>query len=213
MTKFRFKTSQVLQGDFHLTDLNLLVAFQVNCPGCFIYALPLAGKLHHEYGDRLNILGLSTAFEDFDLNTAEHTQCLVETGEIVGATKLYFSHHGEKTYTLPIHFPVAFDQVGSGPELFDSDDVEHICSLTPSFPQRDKDTQQRIRQRVRQVITSRPIMGYTFSVNQFQGTPSWVLFDGDSNILAQWFGHKSEAEVMALIASVSGATDEIQAIA
>ena len=84
--------TKALQGDFQVKDLNLLLAFQVNCPGCFIYALPLAEKLHHQYGDRLNVLGLSTAFEDFDLNTADYTQCLLETGEVVGATKLYFQH-------------------------------------------------------------------------------------------------------------------------
>ena len=32
-----------------------------------------------------------------------------------------------------------------------------------------------------------------------QGTPSWILFDADSTILAKWFGHKSEMEVASII--------------
>ncbi|NER85351.1 MAG: hypothetical protein F6K42_38820, partial [Leptolyngbya sp. SIO1D8] len=43
---------------------------------------------------------------------------------------------------------------------------------------------------------------YTFSVNQLQGTPSWILFDAESTILAKWFGHKSEAEMTALVNQV-----------
>ena len=203
MPTLQLKTAQTLQGEFRLRALNLLVVFQVNCPGCFVYALPLAATLHHRYGDRLNVLGLSTAFEDFDLNTAEHTQWLLERGEIVGATKLHFRYQGESSYTVPIRFPVAFDQVGSGAELFDEADVEHVCHLTPSFVHMDLEKQSRIRARVRQQLQGRSPAAYTFSVNQFQGTPSWVLFDANSTILAQWFGHQSESEVMSIVDHVS----------
>ena len=201
MPKFQMIIAQVLQGDFQIKRLNLLLVFQVNCPGCFIYALPLAEKLHHTYDSRLNVLGLSTAFEDFDLNTIDHTRCLLETGDVVGATKLYFQRHGQQIYTTPINFPVAFDQIGNGSELFNDTDIEHVCHLTPSFPQKDLAAQTRVRTRVKQVLQNRSPAAYTFSANQLQGTPSWILFDGDSNILTQWFGHKSETEVSAIIAN------------
>ncbi|MDV3351171.1 hypothetical protein QGP82_20870 [Leptothoe sp. LEGE 181152] len=199
MAKFKMTIDQVLQGDFQIKDLNLLLVFQVNCPGCFIHALPLAEHLHHTYGNCLNVLGLSTAFEDFDLNTADYTQCLLETGEVVGATRLYFQHHGQRSYTVPITFPVAFDQVGDAAELFDDNDVEHVCHLTPSFPPMDDATQARARARIKQVLQRLSPTAYTFHVNQLQGTPSWILFDGDFTILAQWFGHKAETEVSKII--------------
>ncbi len=157
---FQLKISQVLQGDFEIRDLNLLLAFQVNCPGCFIYALPLAAKVHETYGDRLNVLGLSTAFEDFELNTAENTRRLLEAGETVGMTKLYLNEHGQSPYPVPIQFPVAFD------------------SFEPDKPS---------------------LAGHTFRVNYLRGTPSWILFDGSSTILARWFGHRTESEVMSII--------------
>ena len=221
MSTFHLKTSQVLQGDFQLKELNLLVVFQVNCPGCFLSALPLAETLYQSYGagsserrsTHLNILGLSTAFEDFDLNTADHTRSLLDTGDIIGATKLYFSHHGQTSYTMPISFPVAFDQVGRGADLFDDTDVEHLCHLTPSFPTMEAAKQARVRHRVQQALCSQRMTGYTFSLNQLQGTPSWILFDGHSNILAQWFGHKSEAEIVAMIDGLSDPTSVSQAIA
>lgn len=199
MSKFRLRTGQIVQGDFQIRALNLLVVFQVNCPGCFIYALPLAAKLHQDYGDRLNVLGLSTAFEDFDLNTVEHTQYLLKKGELVGATKLHFRYRGGPTYRLPIQFPVAFDCLGQGHELFDAADVEYVCQLTSSFLQLAPDAQAQTRTRVKQFLQGRSPAAYTFTTNQLQGTPSWILFDANSTILAKWFGHKSEAEVMSII--------------
>lgn len=154
MSQLKLRTSQVLQGEFHLKELNLLLVFQVNCPGCFVYALPLVARLHHEYGEHLNVLGLSTAFEDFNLNTVNHTQRLLATGEIVGATQLYFQHRGQTAYQNPISFPVAFDKLGDASELFDHTDIDHICRLAPSFGQMDADTQARSRQPNKSGITS-----------------------------------------------------------
>ncbi len=163
----------VLQGEFQVKALNLLLVFQVNCPGCFVYALPLAARLHDHYGDRVNILGLSTAFEDFDLNTLDNTHRLLATGEVVGMTKLYWQRQGHNSYDVPIQFPIAFDLLeGSQP-------------VTP--PDGESPTS-----------AARGI-GYTFRVNQLQGTPSWILFDESCTILAQWFGHKSESAVESLL--------------
>ena len=110
MTKFRLRTEQILQGDFTLQSLNLILIFQVNCPGCFIYALPLAAKLHERHCDRINILGLSTAFEDFELNTAENTQKLLQSGEMVGVTRQYFQQKQIERYPTPLEFAIAFDR-------------------------------------------------------------------------------------------------------
>ena len=206
MPKFQMKTAATLQGDFRIRDLNLLLIFQVNCPGCFIYALPLATKLHQKYGDHLNVLGLSTAFEDFDLNTAEHSQHLLQSGTTVGATKRYFQQHGTHLYDVPIQFPVAFDRLGQGHELFDDTDVEHVCQLSPAFHRADPEEQADAQVRVKRFLKQRSPAAYTFTVNQLQGTPSWLLFDASSTILAQWFGHRAEAEIMSIITRVLEST-------
>ena len=54
MSKFHLTTETILQGDFEIQPLNLILIFQVNCPDCFIYALPLAAKLHQKHGAYLN---------------------------------------------------------------------------------------------------------------------------------------------------------------
>ncbi len=64
----------VQDGPIALKDLVgsvvLVEVFQVNCPGCFLYALPKAIQLHNTYHEKgLVIIGLATAFEDYDKNT------------------------------------------------------------------------------------------------------------------------------------------------
>ncbi len=161
MTKFHLSTEQMLQGDFTIQPINLMLIFQINCPGCFIYALPLAAKLHEQYKDRINVLGLSTAFEDFELNTAENTKKLLQSGEMVGVTRQYFLQEQIERYRVPLEFAIAFD------------------------------------------VT-------TFHINFLPGTPSWVVFDQDYNVLASWFGHKSEEEVKSILCKHLGSATNHQ---
>src|ERR1051326_5514338 len=51
----------------------LVEVFQVNCPGCFTHGVPQAIDMYKKYhNDGLRVLGLATAFEDFDKNTLEN---------------------------------------------------------------------------------------------------------------------------------------------
>ena len=66
----------------------VLEVFQVNCPGCFLYALPDAIRLYHKYrNDGVRVLGLATAFEDFERNTLDNLRLLAETGQVTGETR------------------------------------------------------------------------------------------------------------------------------
>ena len=67
-----FGVSKWVQGrptnfDRERVTIVVLQVFQVNCPGCFMCAIPEAIRLHQEYkDDGVRVLGLATAFEDFD---------------------------------------------------------------------------------------------------------------------------------------------------
>ena len=55
----------------------LVEVFQVNCPGCLTNGIPQAIDLHMKYrDDGLRVLGVATAFEDFDKNTLENLKLL-----------------------------------------------------------------------------------------------------------------------------------------
>jgi len=105
--RFHFAVGESIQGDMNLESRTLLLVFQVNCPGCFTYALPLAEAIHRDSNRLgLSVKALSTAFEDFDLNTIDHTRALVERGMLVGETKRAL---GTEAYAGTISFPVAVD--------------------------------------------------------------------------------------------------------
>lgn len=108
---FDLALGEALQGKFELGPRNLILVFQVNCPGCFLHALPTAESIHRER-DRngLTVLGLSTAFEDFELNTIANTRALLERAELVGETRRRFADHGIRTYSEAISFPIACDE-------------------------------------------------------------------------------------------------------
>lgn len=105
----------MVQGEFEPSQLNILLAFQVNCPGCLSHAIPLASALYESYQSKgVQVLGLSTAFEDFKTNTGENTRKLIEEGHVVGETKKYFQRMGIERYHQSIPFPVAMDSIGLG---------------------------------------------------------------------------------------------------
>ena len=160
--RFLLETEEILQGDFALGELNLLLVFQVNCPGCFLHSLPLAERLHGRFAARgLRVLGLSTAFEDFAVNTAGNTRLLLQEGTLVGTTAAYLGSRGISKREFGISYPVAFDRVApvGGPG------------------------------------DSQPC-GQSFARNGLEGTPTWLLLDRESGILARQFGHPSEPELV-----------------
>ena len=107
LERFHLAMGEVLQGSFELDSRTLLLVFQVNCPGCFTYALPLAEAVHRDSSRLgLSVMAISTAFEDFELNTAEHTRALLQTGTLVGETQKAL---GTDTYDGTLSFPVAVD--------------------------------------------------------------------------------------------------------
>ncbi|MDQ5842159.1 MAG: redoxin family protein, partial [Thermoproteota archaeon] len=74
----------------------LVEVFQVNCPGCFLYSIPEVIDIYKKYRDKgLTIIGLATAFEDFDKNNLDNLQKLLSTGEMVGETYRAFSNLGQ----------------------------------------------------------------------------------------------------------------------
>ena len=81
------KVSKWVQGmptniDKEKDNVVLVEVFQVNCPGCFLYGIPEAIEMYKKYHkDGLTVLGVATAFEDFDKNTLENLELLLRSEE------------------------------------------------------------------------------------------------------------------------------------
>ena len=75
-------------------NVKLVEVFQVNCPGCFMHSIPEIINIYQKFkGEGLSVMGVATAFEDYDKNTLENLEMLLTTGEVVGDTKQALSQY------------------------------------------------------------------------------------------------------------------------
>lgn len=172
----------------------LVEVFQVNCPGCFLYSIPETIDVYRKYKDKgLTVLGLATAFEDFDKNNLENLQKLISTGEVIGETYRAFSSTGqlkdENKLPYRIPFPVAMDMLVkySGP-LSQSKIMDFIEDNVPSFrsyPEKDKEV---LIERVKQYLQSKQYSAKTFEEYALRGTPSVILIDRKGILRGTFFG-------------------------
>jgi len=172
----------------------LVEVFQVNCPGCFLYSLPEVIDMNRKYKDKgLRVLGLATAFEDFDKNNLENLQNLLSSGEIIGETYRAFSSTGQlrDNNKLPyrIPFPVAMDMLvkHSGP-LTDSKIMDFIEANIPSFRSYIEKDRDLLIERVKQYLQSRQYSAKTFEEYALRGTPSTILIDRKGILRGTYFG-------------------------
>ncbi|WP_031438634.1 peroxiredoxin family protein [Methylobacter tundripaludum] len=186
-----------------LGQVVLVEVFQVNCPGCFLYALPQAVDLHRKYSEHgLTILGVATAFEDFDKNNLENLIRLIENGEVAGETLRMLSQQdklsaGLLPYRIP--FPVAMDRLSKRQgEVSDNVITNFIKDRAPNFEQRPEADQQKIRQQVQNYLQSLDYHAETFERFDLKGTPSYILVDKQGILRDCAFGDYPELEMRIL---------------
>jgi len=181
------KVSEWVQGmDTNIDKQNdnvvVVEVFQVNCPGCFMYGIPESIEIYNKYkSDGISVLGMATAFEDFDKNTLENLQLLLETGETIGETKKMLSQYGkseENKIPFKIPYPVAMDSLikqsgEASKEKMDS----LIKNQIPNFDEQSKDYKKQIYDRIKDYFSSKEFSAETFEMYSLQGTPSSILVD------------------------------------
>lgn len=177
----------------------LVEVFQVNCPGCFLYALPQAIHLHKHYTEQgLSVLGVATAFEDFDKNNLNNLVRLAEKGEVVGETLLALSQRGELIdgrlpYRIP--FPLAMDRLNKSEDKMSDDDIlSFIRTRVPDFDQYPETYQQKIRGQAQRYFQSLTYRAETFERFDLKGTPSHILVDRNGILRDCDFGACPELE-------------------
>ena len=198
------KVSEWVQGndtnlDQQRDNVVLVEVFQVNCPGCFMYGIPEAIEIFNKYKSKnVSVLGVATAFEDFDKNTLKNLELLVETGKVVGETEKMLGQHGQLngdkiTYKIP--YPIAMDSL-----IKQSDDVtkEQMDSLIkkqiPDFDTQSKDYKNEIYDRVKNYFLSKEYSAETFEMYALPGTPSSILIDRKGVLRDISFGQNGSLE-------------------
>ena len=198
------KVSEWVQGndtnlDQHSGNVVLVEVFQVNCPGCFMYGIPEAIEIFNKYKSKgVSVLGVATAFEDFDKNTLKNLKLLVETGKVVGETEKMLSQCGQldgDKITFKIPYPIAMDSL-----IKQSDDVtkEQMDSLIkkqiPDFDSQSENYKNEIYGRVKNYFLSKEYSAETFEMYALPGTPSSILIDRKGILRDISFGQNGSLE-------------------
>jgi thiol-disulfide isomerase/thioredoxin len=161
----------------------LVEVFQVNCPGCFLYGIPQAIDIYQKYRkEGVTVLGIATAFEDFDKNTLENLELLLTKGEVTGETLKALSQYGQLVdgnklpYKIP--FPVGMDLLKKEEGSADKTKIDEIIQANvPGFESYSENQKSEIIERVKQYIKSKEYFAQTFDEFALRGTPSTILID------------------------------------
>jgi len=200
------KVSKWVQGlptnfDKEKDHIVLVEVFQVNCPGCFLYGIPEAINIYNKYhSEGVTVLGVATAFEDYDKNTLENLELLLKSGEVIGEAKKGLSQYGKLdgsklSYKIP--FPVAMDSlIKESEEGSESRIKSFIYNQIPDFDSQPEDHRNQIIQRVKDYLKAKKYSAETFEEYSLQGTPSTIVVDRKGVLRDVSFGQTGGLEPM-----------------
>ena len=168
--------------------------FQVNCPGCFIYGIPEAIDTYQKYKNNgVVVLGLATAFEDFDKNTLENLKLLLQESKVIGETLTTLSYQnkllneGKLSYNIP--FPVGMDILLKERLPIEGKRIMEFVNANvldfDLYHQKDKD---QIISRVKSYLETKPYSAVTFEEYSLKGTPSTIFIDKKGILRESAFG-------------------------
>lgn len=178
----------------------VLEVFQVNCPGCFLYGLPQSISLYERFKNSdVKVIGLATAFEDYDKNTLDNLKSLLTEGRVIGETYKALRQHGkllnnDKLY-YKIPFPVAMDKITKMPEKISEDMIKDFIEIYFSDykPSSEKEKIE-LFSKVRNYLRNKEYSAETFELYKLRGTPSSIIIDQDGILRYNFFGSEGYLE-------------------
>jgi len=198
------KVSKWVQGiptnlDKEKDSVVLVEVFQVNCPGCFLYGIPEAIDIHKKCGkDGVTVLGLATAFEDYDKNTLENLELLLKTSEVIGETRNALAQYGkldDNKLLYKIPFRVAMDSLKKeSADLSQSKVMDFIEAQFPDFRTYSEQYRAEFVERMKQYLRSKQYTAETFEEYALRGTPSSILVDKKGVLRHVGFGQNGFLE-------------------
>ena len=165
-----------------------------------MHSIPEIISIYQKFkGDGLTVMGVATAFEDYDKNTLENLEMLLTTGEVVGDTKQALSQYVQKnevklSYKIP--YPVAMDSLVKAGEPTKEKMTAFIKNQLPDFDTQSDEYKEQIFSRVKEYFKSKEYSAETFEMYQLNGTPSTILVDRKGILRDVSFGQAANLESM-----------------
>ncbi len=178
----------------------VIEVFQVNCPGCFLYGLPQAISVHEKFKDKnVKVIGVATAFEDYDKNTLDNLRLLVSEGKVIGETYNALRQHGKLVngdrlyYKIP--FPIAQDKVVKMPSTISDDMIsDFIKTYFPDYSTYSDKDKTELTHRVHDYLANKQYSPVTFETFKLRGTPSSIIIDKQGILRYSFFGSEGYLE-------------------
>jgi len=199
------KVSDWIQGlptnvDKLFGNIVVIEVFQVNCPGCFLYGLPQAISLYEKYKDKdVRVIGIATAFEDYDKNTIENLKLLLTEGKVIGETYKALRQHGKLVnsdrlyYKIP--FPVAMDRITRMPQNISEDMIKDFIEIYfPDYTYASEKEKIDLFSKVKAYLSNKQYSAETFELYKLRGTPSSIIIDRDGILRYSFFGSEGYLE-------------------
>ena len=166
-----------------------------------MHSIPEIINIYNKYkSDGLSVMGLATAFEDYDKNTLENLEMLLTTGEVVGDTKQTLTQYGQLNdgkLQFKIPYPGAMDSlVKEGGEPSMEKMTAFINQQIPNFESQPDEYKNQIYARVKEYYKSKEFTAETFEMYSLQGTPSTILVDRKGILRDVSFGSTANLESM-----------------
>lgn len=199
------KVSDWIQGlptnvDKLFGNIVVIEVFQVNCPGCFLYGLPQAISLYEKYKDKdVRVIGIATAFEDYDKNTIENLKLLLTEGKVIGETFKALRQHGKLVDTdrlyYKIPFPVAMDRITKMPQNISEDMIKDFIEIYfPDYKYSSEKEKGDLFSKVKAYLSNKQYSAETFELYKLRGTPSSIIIDRDGILRYSFFGSEGYLE-------------------
>ncbi len=196
-----FRVSEWVQGTATNIDQEygcvvLIEVFQVNCPSCFLYSIPEAISMYNKYSESgLTVIGIATAFEDFDKNTLENLKLLVSTGELMGETNKALAGNtqlqSDNKFTCKIPFPIGMDHlIPSSGNPTNQLVIQSAKEYVPDFDVCDESIKNDILKQVKAYLDAKKFSAYTFEQFSLKGTPSAIIINRDGILCDVSFGYE-----------------------
>ena len=166
-----------------------------------MHSIPEIINIYNKYkGDGLSVMGVATAFEDYDKNTLENLEMLLTTGEVVGDTKQALTQYGQLNdgkLQFKIPYPIAMDSlVKEGGEPSMEKMTAFINQQIPNFESQPDEYKNQIYARVKEYYKSKEFTAETFEMYSLQGTPSTILVDRKGILRDVSFGSTANLDSM-----------------
>ena len=188
-----------LQGRPEDHELQVGCLIQVNCPGCHQHALPVANLLFDTPERNYGVYIVSTAFEDFDLNTLENTRALLQ-GRLVGVPRDRLGAVAPSVPRLPLAYDTVVPKEGAHASLIQTALEVTKQSVRDSVPVgTDRSVLESHLARLDASVLPEKLAALFWSA-QACGTPFWYIHHGN-RVLDTKFGEMDLESLQQWIAS------------